>query len=223
MPTSADSRDIDLIIEDIGGHGGGPQPPAGGDGGGDENRRQPRHRPSPMRYYIGVTLSIVSVLMFFMALSAAFLYHQGAHGNWHPVVIPRLMWYNTIVLLASSVTLELARRRLARFDYTGFKVLWLVTTALGVLFLVGQVVAWSELVAQGIFLASNPASSYFYVFTGAHALHLVAGVGALLFVAWRNFDRAKVTRLVAAEIVSYFWHFLDALWLFLLAVLYLAK
>lgn len=223
MASSAKSPDIELIIEDIGGNGGGPQPPAGGDGGGDENRRRPKHRPSPMRYYIGVTLCIVSVLMFFMALSAAFLYHQGSHGHWQPVIIPRLMWYNTLVLLASSATLELARRRLARFDYSGFKALWLLTTALGVAFVIGQVLAWSELVGQGVYLASNPASSYFYVFTGAHAVHLIAGVGALLFVAWRNFDRAKVTRTVAAEIVSYFWHFLDALWLFLLAVLYLAK
>src|SRR5271154_4325768 len=223
MASSAKTPDIELIIEDIGGNGGGPRPPAGGDGGDDENRRHPRHRPSPMRYYIGVTLCVVSVLMFFMALSAAFLYHQGYRGNWQPVIIPRLMWYNTLVLLASSTALELARRRLARFDYSGFNTLWLIATALGVVFLVGQVVAWSELAAQGVYLASNPASSYFYVFTGAHALHLVAGVGALLFVVWRNFDHARVTRTVAAEIVSYLWHFLDALWLFLLAVLYLAK
>jgi cytochrome c oxidase subunit III len=223
MASSTNAPDIELIIEDIGGNGGGPQPPAGGDGGDDENRRRPQHRPSPMRYYIGVTLCIVSVLMFFMALAAAFLYHQGSHGHWQPVIIPRLMWYNTVVLLASSATLELARRRLSRFDYSGFRALWLLTTALGVAFVIGQVVAWSELVSQGVYLASNPASSYFYVFTGAHALHLIAGVGALLFVAWRNFDHAKVTRTVAAEIVSYFWHFLDALWLFLLAVLYLAK
>ena len=72
-------------------------------------------------------------------------------------------------------------------------------------------------------MATNPASSFFYVFTGAHALHIVAGVGALLFVAVRNFDLAKVTRATAAEVTSYFWHFLDALWVFLAVLLYLGR
>ena len=77
--------------------------------------------------------------------------------------------------------------------------------------------------AEGVYLASNPASSFFYIFTGLHALHLLGGVAALTFVAMRNFSRAKVTRSVAAEITSFYWHFLDALWLFLLALLYLSK
>jgi cytochrome c oxidase subunit 3 len=101
--------------------------------------------------------------------------------------------------------------------------LWLVTTALGMGFLVGQFVAWRQLVAEGIYLASNPASSFFYIFTGAHALHLFGGVAALVYVANRNFVQAQVTRSVAAEVTSYYWHFMDALWLFLLALLYLGK
>jgi len=84
-------------------------------------------------------------------------------------------------------------------------------------------VAWRILAGQGIYLATNPASSFFYIFTGAHALHLLGGVCALLYVAWRNFDQAKVSRGVAAEVASYYWHFMDALWLFLLALLYLGK
>jgi cytochrome c oxidase subunit 3 len=99
----------------------------------------------------------------------------------------------------------------------------MLTTGLGIAFLVGQVVAWKQLATQGIYLATNPASSFFYIFTGAHALHLIGGVGALIYVACRNFDRANVTRTVAAEVASYYWHFMDALWLFLLALLYLGK
>ena len=89
--------------------------------------------------------------------------------------------------------------------------------------LIGQLVAWRQLTSQGIYLASNPASSFFYIFTGAHALHLIGGVGALIYVARRNFEVAQVTRSVAAEVTSYYWHFMDALWLFLLALLYLGK
>jgi cytochrome c oxidase subunit 3 len=125
--------------------------------------------------------------------------------------------------LTSSATLEMARKRLAKSDVNGFRKLWQVTTLLGVLFLVGQLVAWRILAGQGIYLASNPASSFFYIFTGAHALHLLGGVCALLYVAWRNFDQAKVSLAVAAEVASYYWHFMDALWLFLLTLLYLGK
>jgi cytochrome c oxidase subunit 3 len=102
-------------------------------------------------------------------------------------------------------------------------VLWWITSVLGFVFLAGQIFVWRQLLDQGVFMATNPASSFFYVFTGAHAVHIVAGVGALLFVAFRNFDRAKVTRATAAEITSYFWHFLDGLWVFLAVLLYLGR
>ena len=214
---------IEIIEEKKNGGGGRNLPPADRrGGGGDDGKNQPKKRPSPNRYYTGVAIGIVSVLMFFMALASAFLVRKGS-ADWIPVRIPALLWFNTVVLVASSGTLELARKRLASGDARGFRNFWLVTTVLGVAFLVGQVVAWRILVGEGVYLVSNPASSFFYVFTGAHAVHLLGGVAALLYVAFRNFDLAKVTRTVAADVTSYFWHFLDGLWLFLLALLYLGK
>jgi len=76
-----------------------------------------------------------------------------------------------------------AGRHLVRPDFSAFRRWWTITTGLGLLFLVGQLVVWRELFAQGVFMASNPASSFFYIFTGAHALHVLGGVAALLFVA----------------------------------------
>lgn len=223
MPGTTTAPDIELIVERKNGGGGGKLPPAGGyGGGGDDGKNRGKRRPSPTRYYTGIAIGIVSVLMFFMALASAFLVRKGG-PDWVPVHIPKLLWFNTAVLLTSSGTMELARKRLAIPDARGFRNLWLVTTVLGLVFLVGQVVAWRILEGQGIYLASNPASSFFYVFTGAHAVHLMGGVGALLYVALRNFDVAKVTRTVAADVTSYYWHFLDALWLFLLALLYLGR
>jgi cytochrome c oxidase subunit III len=216
-------EEIELIIQKKGGGGGGSAPPAGGnDGGGDDGKKRPNRRVSPGRYYTGIAIGIISVLMFFMALASAFLVRKGGQ-DWVPVHIPALLWVNTLVLLASSGTLELARKRLAQMDMGGFKRFWLATTILGLVFLIGQVSAWRILVKQGIYLASNPASSFFYIFTGAHALHLLGGVGALIYVARRNFDLAKITRPVAAEVTSYYWHFMDGLWLFLLALMYLGK
>ncbi len=215
-------QDTEVVIEKGNGGGSGITPPAGGNGGGQDGNGGRKGQPSASKYYIGMAIAIVAILMFFMALAGAFLIRKGT-GGWVPVRIPGLLWVNTAILLTSSATLEMARKRLAKSDLRGFRRFWQVTTILGVLFLAGQLVAWRILAGQGIYLATNPASSFFYIFTGAHALHLLGGVCALLYVAWRSFDQAKVSRSVAAEVASYYWHFMDALWLFLLALLYLGK
>jgi cytochrome c oxidase subunit III len=161
-------------------------------------------------------------VMFFMALAVTFLVRKMG-SDWVPVHLPFMVWVNTIVLLASSGTLELARRKQAIGDLKGFRRLWEVTTALGLLFLIGQIVAWRELVAKGFYVSTNPASSFFYIFTAAHGVHLMGGVGALLYVLFRNFANKPLTQPVAAEVTSHYWHFMDGLWLFLLALLYLGK
>ena len=227
MAGATATQEVELIIEDIGGGGGG-KPPVhhgGGDDGGEDRGRQPRrsHPPSPRRYYTGIAVGIVSILMFFMALASAFLLRRGTSTNWVPVRFPSVLWINTVVLLASSATLELARWQLSLAKVRAFRKLWAVTTVLGFLFLAGQVLAWRQLVAAGIFMASNPGSSFFYILTGAHAIHLFGGIAALLFVSFRNFERAKVTLSTASEITSHYWHFMDALWVFLFALLYLGK
>ena len=221
MPGTAAGYDIELIIDKIS-DDRGKGPPRSRNGGGDDGKKPPKRGPSPKRYYTGMALGIVSVLMFFMALASAYLVRRGS-PDWIPVHVPRLMWFNTLILLASSGTIELARKRLALLDEVAFSRLWRLTTLLGVLFLIGQVAAWRQLAGEGIYLSTNPASSFFYIFTGAHALHLIGGVAALLYASLRNFERAQVSRVVAAEVTSYFWHFMDALWLFLLALLYLGK
>jgi cytochrome c oxidase subunit III len=225
MPGTTAFPEEPLITDDIGGGGGGPAPPAGGGDDGDEKRRRPDPggRPSSNRYYTGIALGIVSILMFFMALASAFLVRRGTSGGWIPVHLPVVLWLNTIALLASSFTLERARRALSRLDLSGFRTLWTITTGLGVLFLLGQLIAWRQLAAQGVFMASNPASSFFYIFTAAHGVHILGGVGALLYVLVRKFDSTGIALPTAAEVASYYWHFMDGLWIFLLALLYLGK
>jgi len=220
MPGIREIQEIEIIIEDIGG-GGGNEPPAGGDEGDGDKRRRPGP-PSSRRYYIAITLGIVSIFMFFMALTSAFLVRRTAN-DWVPVHLPMVIWLNTVILLASSATLELARRRLAIADLDGFRTFWRATTALGIFFLAGQLVVWHQLAKQGIYVAVNPASSFFYIFTAAHGLHIVGGVAALLYVLFRAFEKTSISRALAAEITSYYWHFMDGLWLFLLALLYPGK
>ncbi|HEY6267460.1 MAG TPA: heme-copper oxidase subunit III [Candidatus Acidoferrum sp.] len=228
MPGTTATPDIEIIAEDIGGGGGGPVlPPGGGDdGGGGDDDESHRHRDwpaNPKRYSTAIALGLVAILMFFMALASAFIVLRRGSGVWVTVHLPTVVWANTVVLLASSFTLEAARRRLVLADLRGFRKFWMVTTVLGFLFVAGQLVAWRQLVAQGVYIASNQGSSFFYIFTGAHAVHLLGGVGALVYVSARRFGEKDVSRSTAAEVASYYWHFMDGLWIFLLALLYLGK
>ncbi len=227
MPGTTEIPEIELIIEDIGRGGGGGDPPAddedGDGGGGDDDKRRRRNSPSPKRYSTAITIALVSILMFFMALASAFIVLRHVSDVWVNFHLPSVLWANTLILLASSFTLETARRRLALGDSEGFRKFWLLTTGLGLLFVAGQLVAWRQLVAQGVYIASNQASSFFYIFTGAHAVHLLGGVAALLYVSFRKLDKTKISLSTAAEITSYYWHFMDGLWIFLLALLYLGK
>ena len=226
MPGTIAPPDIELIIEDSrGGGGGGGRPPDGGDDGdnGDFDRQRRKRQASPRRFSTAIAIAMVSILMFFMALASAFLVLHHSSHVWVALHLPWILWVNTAVLIGSSFMLERARVRLSLGDDRGFRKLWLVATVMGLLFVAGQLVAWRELVAQGVYIASNQASSFFYIFTGAHGVHLLGGVAALLFVSLRNFEKLQISRSLAAEITSYYWHFMDGLWIFLFALLYLGK
>jgi cytochrome c oxidase subunit 3 len=226
MPNTSATPDIEIMVEDVGGGGGNfNAPPSGGDDGdgGDDSNRRRKWLPTPKRYSTAIGLGLVSILMFFMALSSAFIVLRRGSAAWATVHLPAVLWANTGTLLASSFTLEFARRRLSLADVRGFRKFWLVTTILGFLFVGGQLVAWRQLVAQGVYIASNQASSFFYIFTGAHAVHLLGGVCALLYVLAHKFGETNVSRSTAAEVASYYWHFMDGLWIFLLALLYFGK
>jgi cytochrome c oxidase subunit III len=222
MPGTGTVPDIELIIEGSRGGGGG-QPPAGGDGGddGDDGKRRRKGRPSPQRFSTAITIAMISILMFFMALASAFLVLRHSSEVWVTVHLPRILWLNTLVLVGSSFALERARSRLSLGDVAGFRQWWGLTTGMGLLFVCGQLVAWRQLVAQGVYIASNQASSFFYIFTGAHAVHLLGGVAALLFVALHHFEKSQISISTAAEVTSYYWHFMDGLWVFLFVLLVL--
>ncbi len=222
MPSTSVNREIELIIGDTGGGRGGKEPPAGGDGGDGDRGRSPR-KPPQKHFSTAITLAMISILMFFMGLCTAFIVLKRVSDAWVPLHLPKILWLNTAILLASSYTLDRARRRLHDVDFPGFRKLWRITTTLGVLFLAGQLIAWLQLVAAGVFIASTQASGFFYIFTAAHAVHLLGGIAALLYVLLRNFEKGKISRNTAVEITSYYWHFMDGLWVFLLAVLYLGK
>ena len=187
--------------------GGPPVPPQGGGFGGGGGRRDDG-AVGVQRYQTGMWLFLCAVTMVFAGFVSAYVVRRGMSNDWRPLAKPPVLWFNTVVLLASSVTIEQARRR------AGAAGTWLgVTSLLGAVFLVGQSIAWMQLRAAGVFLASNPSSSFFYLLTGAHGLHLLGGVVALFYVALRG-GRAAI------EAATLYWHFMDGLWLLVFALVF---
>jgi len=205
------------------GHGGGTPPPRdGGNGGRGDGAGGGMAHSVPLRaYYLGLSLGLVSILMFFMALVSAYLVRKG-RGDWQPLPVPQILWATTAILVTSSLTVEKARKRLAEGSREGFRVWWGVTTLLGLAFLGGQWMAWMQLREAGVFLATNPSSSFFYLLSGAHGVHVIGGVLALAAVFVRRQYR-RVTQAAAAEMASIYWHFMDLLWVFLLLLLVLGR
>jgi len=157
--------------------------------------------------------------MAFAAFTSAFVVRRGISNDWVALPMPRIVWVNTAVLLLSSVLLELARRSLKSGRRAGFNRYWTAGTALGVLFLVGQAVAWLQLRAAGIFVATNPSSSFFYLLTAAHGLHILGGLSALIYVdVAALLLRLGPGKRTAVDVSAMFWHFVDGLWIFLMVL-----
>jgi cytochrome c oxidase subunit III len=210
--------DVEIIDA---GHGGGTDVPAGGD---DDGESGGGSNGIPQRaYFTVIQLGLAGIVMFFMALTSSFLVRKGLGNDWVSFNFPRILWLNTLILLGSSFTIQVARRHLHGHEKVAFRRWWTITTALGALFLAGQLIAWRQLAAQGVFLVTNPSSSFFYVLTGAHGLHLLGGILALLYVSRRNWRRARISQVTATDVASIYWHFMDGLWVFLFALLYLGR
>jgi cytochrome c oxidase subunit 3 len=173
-------------------------------------------KPPPGLYRVGVTAVCVSVFALFAALTVAYYVRSRRPPFWEPIELPPTLWLSTALILASGVTFEAARRVFRRGRWRLASNLLLVTASLGAAFLASQLTAWRTLVLQGAFLSQNPHSSFFYLFTGIHAAHLVGGLVALFVLV---LGRARRRELV--DVVAFYWHFLGALWVALFAVLHL--
>jgi len=215
--------------------GGGAPPQAGeGGGGGDGFSFGDRLR----RNRIGMAVALAPIVMVFVAFTSAYIFRQGLGEDWRSMELPQILWINTLILVASSITLELARRGLARevalaevpsvpgvAPVETASAPWLpITLVLGLGFLAGQWMAWSQLARQGMFISSNPSSSFFYLMTGAHALHLLGGLAALAYAAVTAvLSHAAERRRMVVDVTSWYWHFMAVLWIYIFALLQFAK
>jgi len=166
---------------------------------------------------------LAAITMMFAAFTSAMVVRQGSANDWRHFAFPTILYFNTLVLVASSITLHLARRRFAVLT-TGvdqdaqpsFRALY-GTLVLGCLFVAGQYAAWLQLRSEGLYLASAPSSSFFYLLTVLHALHVIGGVFGLAYVISKL--HRGVLRMTTLSAASQYWHFMGLLWLYLLLVL----
>jgi len=170
---------------------------------------------------------MAAIAMTFAALTSALIVRRGSGNDWNPIALPPILYFNTAILVLSSLTLELARKRVAAFirgqGVTRAQALgWLSATfGLGLIFVAGQYIAWLQLRSAGLYLATNPNSSFFYVLTGVHALHVLGGLGGLARTIRRLAPEVPILRKSTLDATSYYWHFMGVLWIYLLFILWL--
>jgi cytochrome c oxidase subunit III len=207
--------------------GGGLPKGPGGDPPSEQNLRALLD-PSGEPVRTGVWVALAAIAMMFVAFTSALFVREGSSStDWHHLAIPKILYLNSLLLVASSITLEVARRRVAAFarglvDDSAEPLRWLYATlALGLLFVAGQYQAWLGLRAQGVYLASNPNSSFFYVLTAVHAVHVLGGLGGLLYVIYKLDRPVLALRRSTLDSTSYYWHFMGALWIYLLVIIWI--
>jgi cytochrome c oxidase subunit III len=200
---------------------------SGGNGSGVFTPKGPRFlasRENPPSGSTAIWVGIAAIIMMFAALTSALVVRQGASMDWHHFDLPKILYFNTLILAASSVTLAMFGRRFRQRWSSSASVdsgsRWLYATlVLGATFVAGQYLAWHQLYSEGLYMASNPSHSFFYVLTGGHVLHLLGGLIALIYVTakLKRFTLRQSTLSMATK----YWHFMDLLWLYLLGLLWL--
>jgi cytochrome c oxidase subunit III len=172
----------------------------------------------------GVWVGLAAITMTFAAFTSAMVVRQGSASDWRHFPFPTILYFSTLALIASSITLQIARHRFARVDraatatYPAVSALY-GTLVLGLAFVAGQYMAWHQLRSEGVYLSSAPSSSFFYVFTVLHALHVIGGLLGILYVISKL--HRGVLRRNTLDTASRYWHFMAVLWLYLLLLLWM--
>lgn len=224
-----------------------PRPGGGGDGRGDGDSRRnsiPNYGERLRQARLGLAVAMTPIFIFFATFTAVYLIRRGflsfdASRNvyvreWVPVQLPWLiLTTNTAILIFSDFTIDFARRDITREaalapvrSIPGISLgderrsPWLpLTTVLGFLFLAGQLFLWNNLSTRGFHLVGGTSTSFVYVLTAMHGLHLAGGLLALVFAnvaAWLH--RNVESRRIVVDITSWYWHCMTAIWLYILVL-----
>jgi cytochrome c oxidase subunit 3 len=183
-----------------------------------------REREINSLYVTTAVVVLVIVTVTFGALIFAFFWRSQNGYLWAHLRIPSLLWITTLILAASSLTLEGARRKLKADDRPSFNRLLRATAGLGLLFLIGQAAAWFQVMHSDVILEQDKHSWFIFLFSGMHAIHILAGLGGLSYLLYRTYEpasgpRYQMTTKAATNAISLFWHYLGFIWLVLFVLL----
>jgi cytochrome c oxidase subunit 3 len=223
----------------------GTPPPIFRDGGKDGNGPgAPDYATRLRRARLGLFVALIPVLMLFVSFTSAYVVRQGLPTldpqtnqmvrDWIPVKLPALLLVNTFVLALSSVGMELARRQIKRQAQQELaaeaagpqaSMPWLtMTLILGLAFLFGQWTAWKQLAASGFYVSTSPSSSFVYLLTGTHAVHLIGGVLVLCAAGMASLvGISLVRRSIVVDITAWYWHFMAGVWIYIFCLLKIAR
>lgn len=180
-----------------------------------------RNKIHPHKYSLWIAMG--SITMMFIGFTSAYIVKR-AQANWKVFELPKIFWVSTAVILLSSVTIQLAVKVFKQRQMGRYRQLITLTAALGVVFAALQVWGFSEMAAHGLKLAGPASVSFIYVIVAMHILHVLGGVVALLVMFFRAYrTNVKVYSPVGIEVAATYWHFVDALWIYLLIFLSVAR
>ena len=212
MPVVTEER-RDVII---------PPPVLPGDGGG-EGGGSGDFRAFPVsKYQIAIWILLTTIVMLFAGLTSAYIVLRGVPA-WQNIELPSLLWPNTAILLLSSFTIEFSRRAVRKNRLQTMKSWLAISGVLGLAFIAGQIAAWRQLVNAGVYLPSTLQSSFFYLLTGLHGLHLMGGIVGLSYVLYRALGSGLTAfNHESLKLCATYWHVMDALWIYLFLLLLLS-
>lgn len=166
-------------------------------------------------------LFMITVIMIFAALTSAYIVRQ-AEGNWLVFELPTELWITSGIIVLSSISMQWSYFAAKKDELGQVKIGLIITTVLGVAFLIGQLYAWNALVDHDVFFVGNPSGSFLYVLTGVHGLHLVSGIIFLIIVLTSTLRfKVHAKNLTQIEMCTTYWHFLGGLWIYLFIFLLL--
>jgi cytochrome c oxidase subunit 3 len=181
--------------------------------------QQRRIHPHKFTLWVG----IASIIMMFAGLTSAYIVKRN-QPNWVSFDVPVIFWYSTAVIIISSITLMQALKAFKQREIQKYRNLVITTLFLGVLFVIMQVIGFSQLWAKGMTLQANVSFSFLYIIVGLHAIHVLGGIIALLVLFVSAFSRkVRNYNAVPVEVISTYWHFVDFLWIYLLIFLLMIR
>ncbi len=181
----------------------------------------PKNKLHPHKFTLWV--GIGSILMMFAGLTSAYVVKRN-QANWISFEIPMMFWISTVAIIVSSITLYLASKAFKERAMSRYRQLMMLTLALGVIFIVLQVIGFKQLWDQGLTLQSNVAYSFLYVIVGLHGLHVIGGIVALVVMSLKALSvKTRNYSSVPVELMSTYWHFVDILWVYLLIFLLMIR